>query len=221
MNKLLLVEDDIGISNSLKLYLENSDFEVEILSTGKWAVEQITTWDYSAVILDINLPVMNGIEICRKVREVSQIPILMLTAKTSEMDKIAWLEIGADDYIPKPFSPRELLARIHVILRRVTKDEIDTGIITVWEVEVNTQKRLITVWWILEEFTKNEYDILLKIMQEDWKVVTRETLMIEVIGYDKYIYDRTLDTHIKNVRKKVKDKDLILTVRWEGYRLNK
>lgn len=220
MNKLLIVEDDTGISNSLKLYLENSDFEVDIFSTWEWAVFKIIGWNYSAVILDVNLPVMDGIEICKKVREDSQIPILMLTARTSEMDKIAWLEIWADDYIPKPFSPRELLARIHVILRRVPKEDT-SGILKVWNIEINTQKRLVTVWWKEEEFTKNEYDILLKIVSENWRVVTRETLMIEVIGYDKYIYDRTLDTHIKNVRKKIGDKNLILTVRGEGYRLNK
>ena len=220
MNKLLIVEDDNWISNSLKLYLENSDFEVDILDTWKWAVEKIVDWDYSAIILDVNLPVMDWIEICKKVREESQIPILMLTARTSEMDKIAWLEIGADDYIPKPFSPRELLARINVILRRIPKEDT-SGILKIWKLEINTQKRLIIVWWQEEEFTKNEYDILLKIVSENWKVVTRETLMIDVIWYDKYIYDRTLDTHIKNIRKKIGDKNLILTVRWEGYRLNK
>ncbi len=220
MNKILLVEDDSWIANSLKLYLENSDFEVDILSTWKGAVEKIVEGEYSAVILDVNLPVMDGIEICKKVREESEIPILMLTARTSEMDKIAWLEIGADDYIPKPFSPRELLARIHVILRRVPKED-SSGILKIWNIEINTQKRLVIIDGVEQEFTKNEYDILLKIVSEDWKVVTRETLMTEVIWYDKYIYDRTLDTHIKNVRKKIKNKDLILTVRWEGYRLNK
>jgi len=221
MNKLLLVEDDIGISNSLKLYLENSNFEVDIHSTGKWAVELITSWEYSAIILDVNLPVMDGIEICREVRTTSQIPILMLTARTSEMDKIIGLEIWADDYIPKPFSPRELLARINVILRRVPNWDTNNAILKIWDVEINTDKRLVSIKWKVEEFTKNEYEILVKIVEENWNVVSRETLMIEVIGYDKYIYDRTLDTHIKNIRKKVLDKDLILTVRWQWYRLNK
>lgn len=221
MNKILLVEDDIGISNSLKLYLENSNFEVDIHATGEWAVEKITSWEYSAIILDVNLPVMDGIEICKEVRTKSEIPILMLTARTSEMDKIIGLEIWADDYIPKPFSPRELLARINVILRRVPQWVNNTGILSIWEVEINTQKRLVHISWTLEEFTKNEYDILLKIVEEDWNVVSRETLMTEVIWYDKYVYDRTLDTHIKNVRKKIADKDLILTVRGQWYRLNK
>ncbi len=221
MNKLLLVEDDIGISNSLKLYLENSNFEVDIHPTWEWAVEKIISWEYSAIILDVNLPVMDWIEICKEVRTKSEIPILMLTARTSEMDKIAGLEIWADDYIPKPFSPRELLARINVILRRIPNLKSNNEILSIWDIEINTDKRLVSVSWTFEEFTKNEYEILLKIVEEDWTVVSRETLMTEVIGYDKYIYDRTLDTHIKNIRKKVQDKDLILTVRGQWYRLNK
>ncbi|MCD5380634.1 response regulator transcription factor [Candidatus Gracilibacteria bacterium] len=221
MNKLLLVEDDIGISNSLKLYLENSNFEVDIHSTGEGAVEKIISGEYSAIILDVNLPVMDGIEICKEVRIKSEIPILMLTARTSEMDKIEGLEIGADDYIPKPFSPRELLARINVILRRIPNLKSNNELLSIGDIEINTDKRLVSVNGAFEEFTKNEYEILLKIVEEDGTVVSRETLMTEVIGYDKYIYDRTLDTHIKNIRKKVQDKDLILTVRGQGYRLNK
>ncbi len=221
MNKILIVEDDAWISNSLKLYLENSDFEVNIHASWERAVETILQWDYSAIILDVNLPHMDWIEICKKVREDSQIPIIMLTARTSEMDKITWLEIGADDYIPKPFSPRELLARIHVVLRRSWNDDSKKWLLEIWNVEINTKKRIVKIDWNVEELTKNEYDILVKIVSENGNVVSRETLMIEVIWYDKYIYDRTLDTHIKNVRKKIKNKDLILTVRWEGYRLNK
>ncbi len=222
MKKILLVEDDIWISNSLKLYLENSDLEVDLYHTWKDAVETIIQWDFSMIILDINLPHMDGIEICKKVRESSQIPIIMLTARTSEMDKITGLEIWADDYIPKPFSPRELLARIHVVLRRAQSwnNKQDT-IIEINNIKIFKDKRIVTVDNKELAFTKNEYDILVKIVEEDWNVVSREVLMTEVIWYDKYVYDRTLDTHIKNLRKKIQDKNLILTVRWEGYRLNK
>ncbi len=224
MNKLLIVEDDKGISNSLKLYLENSDLEIELFHTGKWAVKKIVEWDYSAIILDVNLPFMDWIEICKNVREQSEIPIIMLTARTSEMDKVKWLEIWADDYIEKPFSPRELLARINVVLRRnFNKEEVveDENIIKIENIEINKSKKTVKADKIEINLTKNEYDILVKICEENWNVVSRETLMIDIIWYDKYVYDRTLDTHIKNIRRKINNKNLILTVRWEGYRLNK
>ena len=224
MNKLLIVEDDKGISNSLKLYLENSELEIELYHTWKWAVKKIVEWNYSAIILDVNLPIMDWIEICKNVREQSGIPIIMLTARTSEMDKIKWLEIWADDYIEKPFSPRELLARINVVLRRnFNKEEIveDENIIKIENIEINKNKKIVKSDKIEINLTKNEYDILLKICEENGNVVSRETLMVDVIWYEKYIHDRTLDTHIKNIRKKINNKNLILTVRWEGYRLNK
>jgi len=222
MHKILIVEDDKGISNSLKLYLENSDFEVNVLSTWEGAVKKIVEWKYSAIILDVNLPWMDWIEICKNVRKKSDVAIIMLTARTSEMDKIKWLEIWADDYVEKPFSPRELLARINVILRRsVKKEEIEENIIKIENIKINKDKKIVLVNGEEVTFTKNEFDILVKIFEENWKVVSRETLMIDVIWYEKYIYDRTLDTHIKNLRKKVNNKDLILTVRGEGYRLNK
>lgn len=223
MHKLLIVEDDKGISKSLKLYLENSNLEVELFHTGIWAVKKIVEWDYSAIILDVNLPGMDWIEICKNVREQSDIAIIMLTARTSEMDKIKGLEIWADDYIEKPFSPRELLARINVVLRRSIKKEekSDENIIKVENIEINKDKKKVIVDGNKVIFTKNEYDILVRICEENWNIVTRESLMIDVIWYEKYVYDRTLDTHIKNLRKKINNKDLILTVRWEGYRLNK
>ena len=216
-----MVEDDIWISNSLKIYLENSDFEVDLLNTGKWAVKKIVDWEYDLIILDINLPGMDGIEICKKVREESEVAIIMLTARTWELDRITWLELWADDYIAKPFSPRELLARINWIMRRSVNGQWDGDVLVVNNIEINKEKRLVCVDWEEISLTKNEYDILLRIFQENGKVVSREILMTEVIWYDKYIYDRILDTHIKNLRRKIMDKDLILTIRWEWYRLNK
>lgn len=223
MYKILMVEDDSWISSSLKMYLESSEFAVDVLNTGLWAIDKITQWDYDLVILDINLPWMNGIEICKWVRKESDVAIIMLTARTSELDRITWLELWADDYIAKPFSPRELLARINWILRRANMPSLkdDELLISMNNIEINKWKRLVCVDSEEVSLTKNEYDILLKIFEEDWKVVSREVLMIEVIGYDKYMYDRTLDTHIKNLRRKMWNKDLILTIRGEWYRLNK
>ncbi len=223
MQKILIIEDDVWISNSLKLYLENSEFEVEILNTWENATEKILNWFYDAIILDINLPVKNWIIICQEVRAKSNIPIIMLTAKTGELDRIAWLEIWADDYVSKPFSPRELLARINTILRRTGNNHnwISENILKFQDIEIDTKKITVCKAWVEIPFTKNEFEILKKIVEEDWEMVERETLMKDTIWYDNYAFDRTLDTHVKNIRKKLEDKDIILTIRWLWYRLNK
>jgi DNA-binding response OmpR family regulator len=224
MEKILVIEDDLWISNSLKLYLENSDFEVELHHTWEKAIDKIKKENPNLIILDINLPYMNWMEICKLTREFSNTPIIMLTAKNSENYKITWLEMWADDYIAKPFSPRELLARIKRILKRSKwndENQEDENILTYENIKLNLDKKTASVKWKNINLTKNEYDLLEKIIKENWKVVTRETLMTEVIWYDKYVYDRTLDTHIKNLRKKIWNSNVILTVRWEWYRLNK
>lgn len=223
MKKICIVEDDIGISTSLKLYLENSDFQVSIFETGEGACEFIWVESPDLVILDINLPVKDGIEVCKELRKTSSIPVVMLTARSWEIDKITWLEAWADDYIAKPFSPRELLARINSILRRssTTEDTVWNNIILYQNIAIDTEKMLVTLNKNEISLTKNEYDILIKIVWEDGKLVSRETLMKEVIWYDNYVYDRTIDTHIKNLRKKLDNKDMILTIRGKWYRLNK
>lgn len=222
MKKIAIIEDDLGISASLKLYLENSDFDVISHNTWYKALEFIVRESPDLVILDINLPVMNGIDVCEEVRKNSQVPIIMLTARTWEMDRVTGLESWADDYIAKPFSPRELLARINSILRRSNNLPIeDITTITYENVSINRETMELFVNNLPMSITKNEFDILEKIFLENGKMVTRETLMTEVIGYDNYVYDRTIDTHIKNLRKKLWNKDIILTIRWKWYRLNK
>lgn len=223
MQKILIIEDDTGISTSLKLYLENSDFEVFLHNEWLNALKVINELAPHIIILDINLPWKDGIEICKELRTYSQTPVVMLTARSGELDRITGLEIGADDYIAKPFSPRELLARIKTILRRFTSDTksvYDNNIIFN-DIIIDTDKKQVHKSGELISLTGNEFDILKKIFEENWKIVKRETLMTEVIWYDKYLYDRTIDTHIKNLRRKLNQKDLIITVRWEWYRLNK
>ncbi len=223
MKKILIVEDDIGISQSLKLYLENSDFSVLVHETWEWAVEAITKQSPDLVVLDINLPKKNGLEICSELRSISSVPVIMLTAQTGETDKVAGLEVGADDYIAKPFSPRELLARIQSVTRRYENIEQaeDTNILRYKNIEVQLDKNTVFVDGNQVNLTKNEFDILKKVFEQDGKLVLRETLMKEVIWYDQYVYDRTIDTHIKNLRKKIGDKQAILTIRGKWYRLNK
>lgn len=145
MKKILIIEDDIGISHSLKIYLENFDFHIDLFHSGAGALDYISEVGPDLIILDINLPGMSGIDICKSYRETSQIPIVMLTARSSELDKITGLEIGADDYIAKPFSPRELLARIHTILRRATDDDELNHILCFQNVSIDTDKKTVQV----------------------------------------------------------------------------
>jgi len=222
MEKILIIEDDLGISKSLKLYLENSDFEIYLHNTWEAAIDKIKEVNPNLIILDINLPIMDWMEICKLTRDFSNVPIIMLTAKNTENDKILWLELWADDYIAKPFSPRELLARIKRIIKRSSNNtENNNNIIAYNDIKLKLDKKIVLVKDKEISLTKNEYDLLEKILKENWKIVTREVLMTEVIGYDKYVYDRTLDTHIKNIRKKLWNSKIILTVRGEWYRLNK
>lgn len=223
MHTILIIEDDSGISKSLKLYLENSSYSVFLYDKGEKAKDFFQKTNPNLVILDINLPEKSGIEVCKEIREISNTPIIMLTARNSEKDKVAWFESGADDYIAKPFSPRELLMRIQSILRRSNSEKAieNPNIIRHKNIEIDTEKLSLKVNEKEVSITKNEFDILKKILEENGKIVSRETLMKDIIGYSDYLFDRTIDTHIKNIRKKIGDKDMILTIRGEWYRLNK
>ncbi|MFK7780409.1 MAG: response regulator transcription factor [Candidatus Gracilibacteria bacterium] len=223
MNKILIIEDDKGISASLKLYLENSNYDIYLHYEGNKAIKKLKKINPDIVILDINLPGKDGIQITKEIREFSGVPIIMLTARSSELDRIKGLEIGADDYIAKPFSPRELLARINTVTRRISEKSSKTdnsNIITCKGITINISKKIVKVDNNSISLTGNEYDILKKLIDENGGIITRETIMTKIIGYDKYIYDRTIDTHIKNLRRKIGKKDFILTIRGEGYRIN-
>lgn len=224
MKKILIIEDDKWISASLKLYLENSWYKVSLHHEWLEAEKKLQLLSPDLVILDINLPGKDGIEITKDVRRFSEVPIIMLTARWRELDRVKWLEVWADDYIAKPFSPRELLARIHTIMRRFgdtsNVQEKQESTLECGNVTMNPNKKSVSVDGKNISLTGNEFDILKKLMEQKWWIVTRDTIMKEIIWYDKYIYDRTIDTHIKNLRRKLWMKDYILTIRWEWYRIN-
>ena len=220
MKKILIIEDDLGISGSLKLYLENSWFEVILYSTWEKAIEFIKETLPDLIILDLNLPWKDWIEITKELRETDNTPIVMLTARTSELDKIRWLEIWADDYVAKPFSPRELLARINTIIRRISWLESASNLIKIFDLEVDLEKKIVTKNNEILPLTSHEFEILTTLIEETWWVVSRETIMKDIIWYDNYVYDRTIDTHMKNLRKKIGSSDYITTIRWIWYRLN-
>lgn len=224
MKKILIIEDDLWISTSLKLYLENSNFEVEVYNTWENAVSFIKKIKPDLIILDINLPVQNWIEITEDLRKTDSTPIIILTARWEEDDRVKWLEVWADDYIAKPFSPRELLARINTIIRRVSSIENISpkynNIVKFLDFEVDFNKNFIKKWDKNIILTANEFEIFKKLLNEKWWIVSRETIMKDIIWYENYAYDRTIDTHIKNIRKKLGSSNYILTIRWVWYRLN-
>lgn len=219
MEKIYIVEDNFWILKSLELYLKNSWYEVFIQDTWLNAIENILETNPNLVVLDINLPWKNWIDICKELRKTVNIPIIMLTARNTEIDKLEAFNSWADDYMAKPFSPKELLARIKSILRRIEVKEEMSNILKYQNIEMNLDKYRVFVNWREEFFTKNEFDMLKKIIEAWWNVVHRQDLM-DLIWYSEYLFDRTIDTHIKNIRKKIKNKDVILTVRGEWYRLN-
>lgn len=223
MNKILIIEDDKWISESLKLYLENFNFEVNLYHTWEKALEFIKKIKPDLIILDINLPEIDGMEITKKLRETDNTPIIMLTARWWEIDKVTWLEVWADDYVAKPFSPRELLARINTIIRRISINENiskNDKIIKIFDLEIDLEKNIIKKSGENILLTSNEFEILKKLIEENGKILSRETIMKEIIWYENYAYDRTIDTHIKNIRKKLWNWEYILTIRWVWYRLN-
>lgn len=224
MKKLLIIEDDIWIQTGLKLYIQNFDFEIDSHYTWEWASQKALEGNYDIILLDINLPIVSGIEICREIRKKSSVPIIMITARNEESDRVMGLEIGADDYITKPFSPRELVARINSILRRITasnnEEKTDENVLFYRDFKVFIDKNIVKKAEKEIILTKHEFNIFRFILEANWSIVSRDSLMKEIIWYDRYIYDRTLDTHIKNLRKKLWDKDIILTVRGEWYKIN-
>jgi len=218
MIRILLVEDDTTISQMLSAYIEREGFEIVVAHDGNQAVELFAAKP-DLVILDINLPGKTGFELIPLFREISSSPILMLSARSSEDDKVRCLELGADDYVPKPFSARELLARIQRHLersgsKRAVTPELRLGNVVVMPVSLRAELNGVEV-----RLTKTEFEILAHLLAHVGEVVERTTLMREIIGYERYLSDRTIDTHIKNLRKKFEGELSIETLRAVGYRI--
>jgi len=200
--KILVVEDEEKIASLLRDYLEKSGYHVACLDTGDGALSFIRGNDFDLIILDIMLPGMDGMEICRGLRTFSQVPVIMLTARVEEIDRLLGLELGADDYICKPFSPREVVARVKAVLRRVhpvqDSQAIKAGAIMLQEdlrqASINGQELVLT---------PIEFGLLRVLMAHPGRVFSRSELVSRVQGYDYEGYDRTVDSHIKNLRRKI------------------
>ena len=224
--KILVVEDELSISELIKFNLEKSGYEVVVADTGTIALELVEQFTYSLMLLDLMLPGVDGLEVCRKVKlnnKTASLPIIMLTARNEEIDKIIGLELGADDYMTKPFRPRELLARVKAVLRRSAKDPQAEGELVVGPLKINFNNYEIFLGITKLELTPKEYELLKLFMTNIGKAYSREQLLEKIWGYDYYGDTRTVDVHIRHLRVKLEGEpkvaEAIETVRGIGYRL--
>ena len=217
---LLLVEDDEAIGRLVKAYLEQQDgWRVVWLRSGEEAVAEIRRHPVRLVVLDIGLPGIDGFEVCRRLRVHSKVPIVMLTARDEEPDRVAGLELGADDYVSKPFSPRELAARIKAILRRVDERDEDR-VLAAHDIVLRRDSMDVTVGGSQIELTSKEFDLLACFLEHPGIVLSREKLLDIVWGMTYPGGTRTVDVHVAQLRRKLGDPDTIRTVRGAGYKLS-
>ncbi len=205
MTKILIVDDEELLVKGLKRSLEAEGFETDAAYNGAQALEKILNEHYDLLILDLMLPEIDGLEICRRIRQVSQVPIIMVTAKGEDVDKIIGLELGADDYLAKPFNTRELIARIKAVLRRNNGRDSDTRLVRAQaRLKLNLSRRTVTVdGKEIDTLTAKEFDLLLLLARHSGKVYTREDLLSLLWGYDYAGEDRTVDVHIRRLRDKI------------------
>ena len=205
---ILVVEDEKNISDVIVAYLEKDNFNVFIAYDGKEAIDLFNSEDIHLIILDLMLPILSGQEVCKRVRSTSNVPIIMLTAKTEEEDKIDGLTMGADDYVSKPFSPRELMSRVKALLRRSYRDEnplADKLYFNKGDLEIEKDKMIVKKAASEISLTAHEFKVLFALVSNPDYVLSREQLIRASFGYDYEGFDRTIDTHIKNIRHKIED----------------
>jgi DNA-binding response OmpR family regulator len=221
---ILLVDDEANIIELAKMYLERENFRILSVGDGAKAVEMIRSEKPALVVLDVMLPSMDGYEVCRKVRAESDVPIIMLTARDEDIDKIIGLELGADDYMTKPFNPRELIARVKAILRRserAAKAAESSGPVHVGDITVDELRREVTVAGKKIDLRTKEFDLLLTLAQNKGIVLTREQLLSLVWGFDFYGQTRTVDVHVAHLRKNISGSSTVTieTITGVGYKL--
>jgi two-component system response regulator RegX3 len=227
MSRILVVEDEESLAEAISFLLSKEGFEVEIAATGPAAIELFDKNGADLILLDLMLPGLSGTEVCRQIRTKSAVPIIMLTAKDSEIDKVVGLEIGADDYVTKPYSSRELIARIRAVLRRgeILDSNVEVGVLTVGPVRLDIDRHIISVNGLPISLPLKEFELLEFLMRNSGRVLTRIQLIDRVWGSD-YVGDtKTLDVHIKRLRAKIEkdpaNPELIHTVRGMGYKMER
>lgn len=220
MKKILIIEDQSNIIELIRFNLEQAGYQVDYALDGEAGLEQINKNRYDLLILDLMLPKIDGLTLCtmlRKQPETHKMPIIMLTAKSTELDKIVGLEMGADDYVTKPFSVRELIARVKALLRRVD-EVVEEEILQVGDIIINSREYTVTNAGKPVELTFKEFMLLKFLVENRGRVMTRDFLLDKIWGYEYYGESRTVDVHIRHLRSKLGE-DLITTVRGIGYKI--
>jgi DNA-binding response OmpR family regulator len=220
--RLLLVDDDRELCRMIAEYLTPEGFEVTAIHDGSQALATMESWPCRMMILDVMLPGLSGLEVLRRLRTQCDLPVLMLTARSDDVDRVVGLEMGADDYLPKPFNARELVARVRSILRRAQGMHSRTGRLMVGEIMLDRGARHVTYSGERLALTGAEFRILEALMQQAGVVVSREQLVQQALGRRLLPWDRSVDTHISNLRRKLSQRggeSLILSVRGSGYQL--
>jgi DNA-binding response OmpR family regulator len=218
---IVVCDDEPNIADLVDLYLTRDGFKVYQANSGERALELVAQHSPRLVVLDVGLPGMSGLDACRELRKTSQVPVIFLTARDGEIDRVLGLELGGDDYVTKPFSPVELVARVKAVLRRTDGQQpAPSQAVTVGDVVVNDARREIRVRGDVVEFTAKEFDLLLFLAERPGLALSRQQILDGVWGFDWFGDTRTVDVHIAQVRKKVDDAVTITTVRGVGYRLD-
>ncbi len=221
MYNILVTDDEIMIRKLIRKYAEFEGHTVDEAANGMEAVMKCRQNNYDIIIMDIMMPELDGFSACREIRKDSGVPIIMLSARGEEYDKINGFELGVDDYVVKPFSPKELMLRIEAIMKRSSKKTAENEVITIEGLSADITARTVTVDGVRVDMSPKEYDLFFYMLKNRNIALTREKLITEVWGYDFYGDDRTLDTHIKLLRKSLGDySKLIVTLRGVGYRLD-
>jgi two-component system, OmpR family, phosphate regulon response regulator OmpR len=221
IERILLVEDDPRLADMLHEYLGQAGFGVTVASLGATALEKLSDAAYDAVVLDLMLPDMDGLNVCRELRAKYDTPVLMLTARGDAVDRIVGLELGADDYLPKPFEPRELVARLRAIMRRRVRGAADEKSLRFGRLELDTAARAVRLDGKPCELTGYQFDLLVALAKNAGRVLSREVLMDLVKGEEFESFDRSIDVHVSRIRAVIEDNPKkprrIITVRAAGY----
>ncbi len=217
---ILIADDDTELSGLLKEYFETEGFEVRVADDGRSALDEARKPGLDLVVLDVMMPEMNGMDVLREIRKESRIPVIMLTARGDDMDRILGLELGADDYVPKPCNPRELLARIRAVMRRA-QSAVDHGVLNVDDLELSQGSRTLLKSGSVVELTSTEFSILQNLLQHQGEVVSKRDLYISALGREPVPNDRSVDMHVSNLRRKLgpdqAGQNRIETIRGIGY----
>jgi DNA-binding response OmpR family regulator len=219
---ILIVEDEPSIASFVSLYLKDAGYSVQMSPSGEDAIAQVSRDAPALIVLDLMLPGIDGLEVCRRIRKTSDVPILMLTARDEDVDKIIGLEVGADDYLTKPFNPRELVARVKSILRRATPErrQVESAVIRHGDLSIDSGRREVRVGSEEVQLAPKEFDLLWELLDHRGLVLTRDQLLERVWGYTFAGDTRTVDVHVRQLRRKLGDASPIVTVWGVGYKVS-